>query len=189
MRIIAGIAGGTNLFSPKNDARPTTDRAREAIFSKLAALVANARVADLFAGSGAMGLEALSRGAASAEFVENHCGACAVIRRNAEKTRLQAAAVVREMNVYTWLKRATGPYDLIFADPPYWQIEDSTDHLYALLNSPELPRLLAPEGVFVLESAAIRRFIIPFPWALLDQRTYGKSQITFLQLTSSYTAH
>lgn len=185
MRIIAGTARGTNLFSPKHEARPTTDRVREAVFSKLTPFLHDARVADLFAGSGAMGLEALSRGATSAELVENHRGACETIRRNATKTRLDAAATVREMNVHTWLKRTSGPFDLIFADPPYWQEEGATDHLRALLNAPELPSLLAPNGIFVLESAAARPILIPFPWRLLDQRTYGKSMITFLQVTNS----
>ncbi len=188
MRIIAGTARGVTLFSPKHDARPTTDRAREAIFSKLTPRLPGARVADLFAGSGAMGLEAVSRGAASAVLVESHRGACDLIHRNAAKARLQAAITVRTADVYAWLKRAAGPFDLIFADPPYDHDGAAPAHPQALLAAPGLPALLAEDGIFVLESLAGRPIVVPFPWRLFDQRTYGKSLISFFQTTPARPA-
>lgn len=182
MRLIAGSAGGIPLLSPRPDTRPTTDRAREAIFSKLSRRMEGARVLDLFAGSGALGLEALSRGAQGALFIESSRDACAIIRRNAEKTRLSARAAVRQADVFAWLKTAEGAYDLVFADPPYRKAPTDSDFASALLHSPALPRLLAPGGVFVLESHAGHSLLaIPPAWRQLDQRRYGASLITFLE--------
>jgi len=182
MRLIAGRARGLPILSPKHDARPTTGRAREAIFSKLASRLPGAAVADLFAGSGALGLEALSRGAASAVFVENHRNACEVIRRNIESTGFAAEASVRQTDVMGWLRSATGPFDLIFADPPYRNSPAEPDRAAPLLAAPELPTLLARNGLFVLETRAGRdRLVVPSPWRLCDQKTYGSSLISFLQ--------
>jgi 16S rRNA (guanine966-N2)-methyltransferase len=119
MRIIAGKWRGRAIEAPQGlDTRPTADRVRETLFSMLASRIGSfedLRVADLFAGSGALGLEALSRGAASATFVENDPKAATVIRRNAEK--LSASAKVLSVSAAA-LPRAE-PFDLIFADPPY----------------------------------------------------------------------
>src|SRR5215471_15845525 len=95
MRVIAGSAGGIPLKTPDHEARPTMDRVREAIFSSLGDLVIGARVLDLFAGSGAFGIEALSRGAAEAVFVDNHPKSVEAIRLNLERTRL-VGTVIRE---------------------------------------------------------------------------------------------
>jgi 16S rRNA (guanine966-N2)-methyltransferase len=119
MRIIAGRWRGRPLEAPPGDAtRPTSDRLREALFSMLASRLGSfedLRVADLFAGSGALGLEALSRGAAHATFVENDPGAAAIIRRNAGKLGATIEMLTRSALA---LPRAQ-PFDLIFADPPY----------------------------------------------------------------------
>jgi 16S rRNA (guanine966-N2)-methyltransferase len=182
MRIIAGSAGGIPLQTPRHDLRPTTDRFREAVFSILGSRLSGTSVADLFAGSGAWGLEALSRGAAAAVFVEKNHAACEVIRRNAQKTRLIDRAEIRCADVAVWLRSAPGPFDALFADPPYKKLASDYDYAAALLASRDLPRLLAPDGIFILESRATReRVVVPSTWKLLDQRTYGSSVVSFLQ--------
>ena len=121
MRIIAGAWRGRPIDAPPGQAtRPTADRVRETLFSMLASRVGSfeeLRVADLFAGSGALGLEALSRGAASATFVESDARAVAVIRRNAE--RLGASDRIRVLSASALSLARSEPFDLIFADPPY----------------------------------------------------------------------
>jgi 16S rRNA (guanine966-N2)-methyltransferase len=184
MRIISGTAGGIPILSPSDDTRPTTDRVRGAVFSILSTRVPNARVLDLFAGSGALALEALSRGARTALCLESSREACTLIRSNAEKAKLGAQMAVRQGDVFAWLKSsaARGSYDIVFADPPYRKRPEDSDFAAALLASPVLPGLLAEDGVFVLEShAGPGMLAIPPTWRLLDQRTYGASRISFLQ--------
>src|SRR3954452_17001962 len=141
MRIVAGEHRGTRIFAPKGtDTRPTSDRTREAAFN-LIGPVEGATVLDLFAGSGAMGLEALSRGAASAVFVENDREALRAIDRNLDKLRVTGARVVpRDALQALATDRAT--YDLILCDPPYG---------YADLGrlAPYLVARLAPDGLLV----------------------------------------
>ena len=121
MRIIAGKWRGRPLEAPPGQStRPTADRVRETLFSMLASRIGSfehLRVADLFAGSGALGLEALSRGAASATFVEKDAAAAAAIKRNAEK--LGASHRVRIIQASALELPVSDPFDLIFADPPY----------------------------------------------------------------------
>src|SRR5215218_195247 len=120
-RIIAGTAGGRRLKVPAAGVRPTGDRAREGLFNSLGSLldVDGARVLDLYAGSGALGLEALSRGAASATFVEDDPSALNAIRDNVAKVKLPGAHVV-PMKVEVFLAAQPEPrYDVAFLDPPY----------------------------------------------------------------------
>lgn len=191
MRIIAGTAGGIPLLSPDDETRPTTDRVRGSIYSILMPRVPNARVLDLFAGSGALGLEAVSRGARSALFLESSRDACALIRRNAEKAKLAAQVAVRQADVFAWLKTsaARGSFDIIFADPPYRKKPEDSDFAAALLASPVLPTLVAEDGVFVLEShAGPGMLAIPPAWRLLDERTYGAARISFLEARKKPTS-
>ncbi|HEV7207211.1 MAG TPA: 16S rRNA (guanine(966)-N(2))-methyltransferase RsmD [Mycobacteriales bacterium] len=117
-RIVAGLAGGRRLHTPPGSAtRPTADRVREALFSSLGDL-SGLRVLDLYAGSGALGLEALSRGAAISTLVEREPGAAAVIRRNVDELGLSGATVVAT-TVERYLALTPEPYDLVLADPPY----------------------------------------------------------------------
>ena len=153
MRITGGTWGRRPIQAPPGrGTRPTTDRVREALFGLLDARDAlhQARVLDLFAGSGALGLEALSRGAAHATFVERHGATLAVARRNAADLEAEAAAFVRA-DVRTFLGRPRDPVDLVLADPPY-----------DLGWLPELPALalphLVPGGVLALEHDARRDF-------------------------------
>lgn len=176
MRIIAGTAGRLAIKVPKAVTRPTTDYVRQAIFSILGPKVVDAAVLDLFAGSGAIGLEALSRGAASCVFVDEHRQAESVIRENLEKAKLQGARVVRA-DVQTWLSRETGRYDLIFADPPYVKSPGDRDHLKELMAKPQLSALLAEGGWFIVECSSSFRTPEADGWTLEDRREYGGSAI------------
>ncbi len=180
MRIIAGSAGSVPIRVPPSLARPTTDRVRESLFAALGDLVADARVLDLFAGSGSLGLEALSRGAASADFVESHGPACETIERNLQKTRLAGGRVHRREALAFLATVPATRYDLAFADPPYAREEKDRELLAALLNAPAFPAALAPGGLLVLESLASA----PLPetplWSVRDERTYGTTRVSFL---------
>lgn len=173
MRIVAGSRKGHGIAAPKGVVtRPTGDRVREAVFS-IVGPVEDARVLDLFAGSGAMGLEALSRGAASAVFVERDREACRVIQRNLEKLRLTGADV-RCQDVVGALReeRARGRhYDLILVDAPYEEWKPHENPLGQLL-----PDLLAEDGLAVVETAAATKPQLPL--ALQTTRRYGSARIT-----------
>ena len=153
-RIVGGAAKGRRLAVPARGTRPTSDRAREALFNSLASLVDldGARVLDLFAGSGAVGLEGLSRGAAAVTFVESDRGAVEVLRRNVANVGLPGAVVVRSAAAsYLVASGADEPYDLVFADPPYGLVEDA---LTVLLRTVADPRWLRPGGIVVVERSA-----------------------------------
>jgi 16S rRNA (guanine(966)-N(2))-methyltransferase RsmD len=171
MRVIAGLHGGRRLSAPAGRAtRPTSDRVREALFSILAD-VSGARVLDLFAGSGALAIEALSRGAASATLVDSGRGAIAAITRNLRE--LDLAADIHRVDAVAFLRTACRDgrqYDLIFLDPPY----DRAGGLRAVL-SVGLSPVLAPAARVVTESD--RRDPLALDLPLLDERTYGDTVI------------
>jgi 16S rRNA (guanine966-N2)-methyltransferase len=170
MRIIAGTHRGARIASPKGLAtRPTGDRVREAAFN-LIGPVDGANVLDLFAGSGALGLEALSRGAASVTFVESDRAACRTISENLEKLKLTGARVVCADAVWT-LRQDTRSYDLVLVDAPY----ESWDELEPKLAE-HLPRVLAPDGVLVVETGARTEPSLPLP--LRTSRRYGSARLT-----------
>jgi 16S rRNA (guanine966-N2)-methyltransferase len=176
VRIIAGTAGRLAIKVPKAVTRPTTDFVRQAMFSILGPRVAEAAVLDLFAGSGAIGLEALSRGAASCVFVDEHRNAEAAIRENLAKARLEGGRIVRA-DVHLWLGRDGGCYDLIFADPPYAKYPGDRDHLKELMGDPRLRERLAEGGLLVGECSASTRSPEAPGWRLVDRREYGSSAI------------
>jgi len=178
MRIIAGKAGRMAIKVPPAVARPTTDFVRQAVFSILGARVENARVLDLYAGSGAIGLEALSRGAASCVFVDDNRQACAAITQNLAKTRLEGGRVAKS-DVPTFLKRDLVTYDLIFADPPYWKHHGDTDHLGGLLCSGLLAPRLAADGWLVSEASSVHTPPDAVDLQLADRRGYGGSAVWF----------
>lgn len=172
MRVIAGTWGGRRLQAPPGAAtRPTSDRVREALFSVLGARVDGARVLDLFAGSGALGIEAPSRGAASATFVDSAPAAVKALRANL--SALGAEAEVRRQDAVRFLGSASGPareYDLVFLDPPYRLASRLGGELSAIL-----PAVLAPEGLVIAESD--RREPLELELPLLDERRYGDTLI------------
>jgi len=178
MRIIAGTAGRCAIRVPAAVTRPTTDFVRQAIFSILAQQVENTRVLDLYAGSGAIGLEALSRGAASCVFVDEHRQACAVITENLSTTRLAGGHPVKA-EVTSFLKRDTASYDIIFADPPYWHHYGDKDHVADLLQSGLLGPRLASGGWFIAEISAHQPSPVAPDLVLTDRRHYGGSALLF----------
>lgn len=173
MRIIAGNRKGARIFAPKGrSTRPTGDRVREAAF-RLIGSVDGATVLDLFAGSGAMGLEALSRGAARVVFVESDRDACRVIERNLTKLGLTGAEIVR-MDARRALAAdavAGRRYDLILVDPPYEDYRQLQRTLAIYL-----PRLLEANGVVVVETES--RLEPELPLVLRTSRCYGSARLT-----------
>lgn len=152
MRVIAGSLGGRPLVAPRGDGtRPTTDRVREALFSILGELRA-ARVLDLYAGTGALGIEALSRGAAHAVLVEQARPALTALRTNLTNLGLLTRATVVATSVTRALPTLAtlGPFDLVLCDPPWAIVDEALDALAALGAA----GALAPEGRIVLEHAA-----------------------------------
>lgn len=180
MRVVAGSAGGMHLFVPKTDLRPTMDRVKAAIFSSLGEKIPGARVLDLFAGTGGLGIEALSRGSASAVFVEKNAVAVEAIKRNFAKTRFQGE--VYQMDVFSWLDRLAKPgaFDVIFADPPYAKAPGERDFGTELLTSASLPGALAPGGIFVLEKLPGTPFPRGMQWECARLKKYGATEVAFL---------
>ena len=176
MRIIAGKAGRTAIKVPSAVARPTTDFVRQAVFSILGEKVEGAKVLDLFAGSGALGLEALSRGAATCTFVDEHRQATQIIGENLAKAKLNGGhAVKSEVNLF--LKRDAGTYDLIFADPPYWKYHGDKDHVTDLLKSGLIPPRLAADGWLIVEISSHQKSPEADDFSLIARREYGSSAI------------
>ena len=174
MRVIAGTARGVPLTAPKGSlTRPITDRVKETLFAILGDLVPDARVLDLYAGSGAIGIEALSRGAELADFVERDRAALAALRANLERTRL-AGASVHAARVERFLGAAKGHWDLVVLDPPY-EVRAIVAPLRALVP------LLAPGASVVIkhfwraEAPKVEGLVVT------RQRRFGETMLTFLE--------
>jgi 16S rRNA (guanine966-N2)-methyltransferase len=172
MRVIAGTYRGRTLKAPPGaNIRPTSDRVRESLFSILGGRTDGARVLDLFAGSGALGLEALSRGAQEVTFVDDDRSAIAAVKGNL--TALNANAQVRQTDALKFLGAASAggaQYDLVFLDPPYRLAERLAPPL-----SEALPAVLAPGAVAVAESDKRAPLALDLP--LKDERRYGDTLI------------
>jgi 16S rRNA (guanine966-N2)-methyltransferase len=176
VRIIAGSRKGHRIAAPKGlDTRPTSDRVRESAF-RLIGPVDGARVLDLFAGSGAMGLEALSRGAEAATFVEADGKAAATIQRNLEKLRLTGARIVRgdAARALAGEGAAGTKYDLVLVDPPYDVVESVQMRL-----SRYLPAVLAENGLLVFETSS--RHEPELPLSKRTSRRYGAARLTLFE--------
>ena len=166
--MVAGAYGGRRLQAPAGlRTRPTADRVREALFSILGP-IGGLRVLDLFAGSGALGIEALSRGAASATFIDSAPAAVSAVRRNL--AAIGADADVCRRDALGWLADAKGPYDLVFADPPY----DSAAGLAGPLAE-RLPAVLSDHARIVTESDKRAPLSLALP--LVTERVYGDTRI------------
>jgi 16S rRNA (guanine966-N2)-methyltransferase len=179
-RIIAGSARGLRLDVPALGTRPTSDRVRESLFGALeaAGAIAGARVLDLFAGSGALGLEALSRGALAADLVEKAPAAAQIARANAARVAKAgaAAASVHRAAVASFLAARHGPYDLVFADPPYGV---GDDEIAAMLRA--LVPLLTEDATVVVERAARSELPEPPDGLALDRtKRYGDTALWWL---------
>lgn len=179
MRIISGTLKGRRLHTPKDsETRPTSDRLRESIFNILVhgwpGLLAGARVADIFAGSGAMGIEAISRGADFAVFVEKHSAGRELVSRNLEALNITDRARVIEGDARS-LPPVDKPFELIFMDPPYRRGLGE-----AALAALRQTGWLLPDTLVVLEAAADEQLEIPPGYEAVDRRLQGGSQVIFL---------
>ncbi len=182
-RVVGGAAGGRRLAVPPSGTRPTSDRAREALSSSLESLLGGpgalmgTRVLDLYAGSGALGLEALSRGAAAVDLVESDARAARVLRANVAAVALPGARVhVRRVEDHLAGPPPGAPYDVVLADPPYALAEAALAAVLARLTA----GWLAPGAVLVVERAA-RGPAVPWPDGVQGLRTrrYGEAALWY----------
>lgn len=176
MRVISGTAKGRTLKSPGSATRPITDRAKESLFNILGPSVIDANVLDLFAGAGSVGIEALSRGARHATFVELDREALVTIRKNLELTHLDSRAIVAREDVFRFIRKNAGEkYDLIYVAPPRYR-----DLWLETLKTLDGRGLLSQQGVMVAQihpkefrAADLQEF------ELTDQRKYGSTMLCF----------
>ncbi len=178
MRVTGGSARGRRLKSPGAGARPTSDRVREALFDVLEARgVSFTSVLDLYAGSGALGIEAISRGAERCDFVERDAGNLSIIKENLRALGLEREGKVHRVDASRAASRLRGPYALVLADPPYGE-PSAVASLAELAQGP----LLSPGGVIVLEHSSRRtapEAIGPLPLAWT--RRYGDTQVSIYE--------
>lgn len=180
VRIISGVYGGLQLVSkiPPN-IRPTTDLSRESLFNVLTNLIEfeSIRVLDLFAGTGALGIEAISRGAEFACFVDKSFQSISVIKLNSDKIQIEPNKYkIVKQDVIKFLHNETNKYDLIFADPPY--------NLFCfekLVHSIITNKILSEKGIFVYELSSLKTIIIPDEIEIIKTKEFGKSKFYFLK--------
>jgi 16S rRNA (guanine966-N2)-methyltransferase len=189
MRITGGNAARRILKVPKGlDVRPTPDLVKQAVFNSLGARVVGARVLELFAGSGALSLECLSRGAASAVCVERSDRHAEFIRNNADAVGYGGILEVRTQDVFpamNQLAESGRQFDLILADPPYGEKNvnrRSTSFAQQLLDNPSLPKLLAPGGRFVLGHTKRDTLELVAPWVEVKMLKHGDTVMRFFEI-------
>ena len=188
MRVIAGSVGGRKLIAPDNkDTRPTGDRVREATCNALVSLgaIEDARVLDLFAGTGALGIEALSRGAVSATFVDNNLDAFRSMRTNLEACRFTDMAKVVNKEVMVWLRAQKAAsseplFTLAFCDPPY--VFDAWDEVLTALAKMSIGTVVAERNAPLVLSEELAAI-----WNVVRERKYGTTVVSILELQESYT--
>jgi len=179
MRVISGAARGTVLFSPQGDkTRPTSDFVKENLFNIIRADIIGARFLDLFAGTGAIGIEALSRGAAFAVFVEVSPKCFSVIRRNLEKTRFVSHASIVKSDVVTAVKKLNGQhFDLIFLDPPY--LRDFTDKALREIVEQDI---LSKDGYIILEMSKMDKPPQVTGLTIFREKEYSGTRLVFYEI-------
>lgn len=182
MRVIAGEFRGHHLFGPRGmKTRPTLDRVKEALFSILGDLE-GVRVLDCFAGTGSLGIEALSRGAVHTTFVEHDRSALTVLRRNLEALRLEGRSRVIGLKIERVLKTppwSEGSFELALFDPPYAMIRDGSMARLAEVHRRELVRCLVPEARIMVEHPSVEPPPVLPDLELLDTRPYGDTALSF----------
>jgi 16S rRNA (guanine966-N2)-methyltransferase len=182
MRVIAGSAKGRQLVRVPAGVRPVSDKAREGLFSSLGGRVEGARVLDLYAGTGAVGIEALSRGAEEAVFVDRSPPAVAAIRANLDRTGFSRSGRVTRAEVTRFLERpgaSTSGFDLVFLDPPYETGSDEVGAVLARLDAGSLLRTLAT--VALSRASRSSNDVIPLHWTVAKRLSYGDSVITLFR--------
>ena len=178
MRIVAGELKGRRLASPPASVtRAATDRIRQSLFGILEPVLEDAPVLDLVAGAGTLGLEALSRGAAHATFVERDTAALRALRANIQTTGMAERATVAARDVLAFLERAPGPYDVVFCDPPFADV----DVLERVLAHPGLRRALAPGGLVVARSLLKHPPTPPERARVEREKKIGQETVVFLR--------
>lgn len=178
MRVVAGSAKGVRLAPVPRGVRPVSDMAREGVFSSLGGFVLDARVLDLYAGTGAMAIEALSRGAERAVLVERGAGAVRTIHENLARARVAASAEVVHAEAGSFLKdrdRHGGPFDLVIADPPYASPQDDVRAALAAIASGWLAHTTWRVVLTRLRSSSTP--VIPVHWGLARRLTYGDTLV------------
>jgi 16S rRNA (guanine966-N2)-methyltransferase len=181
VRVIAGSAKGVRLAPVPAGVRPVSDRAREGLFSSIATDVAGARVLDLFAGTGALGIEALSRGAERAVFVERNRGALRALRENLERTRMgsRAEVVAADVTRFVTGKRNSEPaFGLVLADPPY---EGDAERVNGVLRALADGWLEAGAAVVLTRRSGSSMPVIPVHWLLAKRLEYGDTAVLILR--------
>jgi 16S rRNA (guanine(966)-N(2))-methyltransferase RsmD len=181
--VIAGVAKGRRLQPPPtDDTRPITDRAKESLFNILAPRIPGQRFLDLFAGTGGVGIEALSRGAAAATFVERSARVAATIRHNLETTGLAGRAEVVTRDVFAYLREPPAPFDVIFAGPPQWR--GLWPRSVALLD--RHPGWLADGGLVVVQhDPAESTDLDTGRLRVCDERSYARVRFTFFSVPAA----
>lgn len=177
MRVISGRARGLKLLSLDGlDTRPTLDRVKEALFSMLTPYISQAIVLDLFAGSGALGIEALSRGSDEAVFVDMLPSAMGIVKKNVSLARFTERSAFYQKNALDYLRQCNKTFDIIFLDPPY-KGELYEKCLTAIYEN----ALLNKDGIIVLEwDSALSRPPVPSQFEILKERRYGRVMVTLL---------
>jgi len=178
LRITGGSLGGRHIRVPQGEVRPTQDRVREALFSSLQALLPGASFLDLFAGSGAVGLEAWSRGAAQVVWVEQDRRVYNMLKENVETLCGKAAeAQCRLQDVFSFCRgwRSGGAFDIIFADPPYAKPDGDAGSAGKLLEAVREAGLAAAGGLLVLEQGGREAAPVAAGWTVLRERIYGRT--------------
>lgn len=188
MRVIAGTHRGRRLRGPQGTAlRPTSDRVREALFSILGNRLPDSRVLDLYAGTGAIGIEALSRGAAQVTFVESRAASLTLLRQNVSDCQMSSQAMIQSRTVQQFLSRPelwTGPYDIVFADPPY----DVTYELEGIFKKVASP-LTSPDAWLVVEHAS--KMVLPSqlgPSSFTRRYVYGDTALSIFAFPAEVPA-
>jgi len=175
MRVIAGQFRGARLFAPKNrNIRPTTDRVREYIFSCIQEEISQKWAADLFAGTGALGIEALSRGAAKVVFVDSSVDAIGLLEKNLAKLGIKAAILKKTAESFLKSEGSQNPFNFIFCDPPY-----NYDHFENVLELIRKSGLLCTGGAVIYESHSRRIAPLADGYSIVRQKKMGETQITF----------
>lgn len=177
MRVIAGIRKGLKLKAPEGDhTRPTTDRVKESVFNIIQAYIPASRVLDLFAGSGALGIEALSRRSSHCTFVERDKKAFALVRQNTELARFENEAELICTDSLSFLKTAKEPFDVIFLDPPY-----NKGFFSPVLEEIAKNKLLSGDGIIVAETEKDGEEPTHSEFIAVRRAIYGKTVITVLK--------
>jgi len=175
VHIISGTHKGRKLEIPKSAVRPTMDKVREAIFAMIRSEVLNAKILDLFAGSGSLGLEALSEGAESCDFVESSYKVVKILQKNISKLIFSEFAHIHNCSVFSYLKNCTKTYDIIFFDPPY-----KREFAGKIIKAIYMNNILSDDGIIIAETGK-GEDISKFENLIIKEKIYGDTKVTILK--------